>query len=307
MQLRTGLLSVIAILVLTAKVNAAELLVLGVVQDAGYPQMNCYRPHCMPGWKEKNLRRPATALAVIDRLSKQKLVFEAPPHMPEIMYQLHQVAPDTEFSLDGIFLTHAHIGHYTGLMYFGREAAGSKNVPVYAMPKMATYLSTNGPWSQLVKLNNIKLMSLNNQESVRPIKSINVTPLQVPHRDEYSETVGYRIQGPSRSVLFIPDIDKWQKWKFSIVEQVKSVDYAFLDATFYSQAELPNRDISEIPHPLVTESMALFSKLTPEQKRKVIFIHLNHSNPLLDIDSDASKQVIAAGYRIAREGMKFQL
>ena len=171
---------------------------------------------------------------------------------------------------------------------------------------MKAFLETNGPWSQLVSLRNIALQPLQDETTLR-LGAIRVTPFTVPHRDEYSETVGYRIDGPNKSAVFVPDIDKWEKWSTNIVDVVRDVDYALIDATFFADGELPNRAMSEVPHPFVVESMALFDALADEERSRVIFIHMNHTNPLLDTDSDAVERVIEAGYRVAREGMKLGL
>ena len=202
--------------------QGVELHILGVAQDAGYPQINCYQPHCMPGWLKQENKREATALALIDRKFKKKYLFEATPDLPKQLYQLHRLAADTDYSLSGVFLTHAHIGHYTGLMYFGREAAGAENVPVYAMPRMRLFLKENAPWSQLITLNNISLHNLAENSPQQLTKQLNVTPFIVPHRDEFSETVGYTIRGPNKTALFIPDIDKWTKWQVDIYRVVLS-------------------------------------------------------------------------------------
>ncbi|MFT4862743.1 MAG: pyrroloquinoline quinone biosynthesis protein B [Pseudohongiellaceae bacterium] len=286
--------------------NAPFIYVLGVVQDAGYPQSGCYQVHCLPGWENPALQRGATAIAVIDPAAKQKLLFEATPHMPAQLYQLHTQAPDSEYSLSGVFVSHAHIGHYAGLMFFGHEAQGASNVPVYAMPRMNEFLRNNGPWSQLVSLNNIALNALTHERSEK-FTNITVTPFLVPHRDEYSETVGYRITGPNKTAIFIPDINKWSVWGEDIAELVQSVDYALVDATFYADGELGNRDMSQIPHPFVSESMAVFDHLSDEDKGKVWFIHMNHTNPLLDSDSPESAFVRSEGYNIAIEGSRLPL
>lgn len=287
--------------------NEVELVVLGIAQDGGYPQLNCYKPHCQAGWDDPSKRRLATSLGLIDHRKKTKFLFEATPDIKLQLYRLHQLAPDDAYRLSGVMLTHGHMGHYTGLMHFGREAAGSKDLPVFAMPRMQQYLSTNGPWSQLVKLNNIKLKKLQDKMPVTLGKQLTIQPLLVPHRDEFTETVGYRIYGPNKTALFIPDIDKWQKWSTNISDVVKQVDYALLDATFFGNGELPNRDMSEVPHPFVEESMQLFAGLSAKDKNKVIFIHFNHSNPLLQADSAAQKKVIKAGFRIAEEGLRLGL
>lgn len=289
-----------------AKSDSAYLYILGVAQDAGYPQAGCYQPHCMPGWENKTLQRGATSIALIDPVAKSKLLFEATPNLPQQLYNLEQEAPSSKYTFGGVFLTHAHIGHYAGLMFFGHEAMGSNNIPVYAMPKMAEYLAKNGPWSQLVDYGNISLRDLQHNQAL-DVNGITITPFLVPHRDEFSETVGYLIEGPSKTAVFIPDINKWSVWDTDIAKLITQVDYALLDATFFDDGELPGRDMSKVPHPLVTETMQRLGALSTEQRGKVWFIHMNHTNPLLDADSQASKRVRAAGFNITSEGIRLEL
>ena len=289
-----------------AEERAPYIYILGVAQDAGFPQAGCYKPHCMPGWNDPERKITATSLGLIDPSSKKKYIFEATPDFPEQLFLLEQEAPSDDFSLNGIFITHAHIGHYTGLMYLGREAIGAKGLPVYVMPKMEQYLRENGPWSQLIALNNISLMPLRNDRS-EVLNNLKVTPFLVPHRDEFSETVGYSIQGPKKTALFIPDINKWSQWKENILERIQLVDYALIDATFYDNNELPGRDMSKIPHPFVVETMATLSLLPREQREKVWFIHMNHTNPLLNVNSDQAQGVRAQGFNIATTGLRLKL
>ena len=281
--------------------------VLGIAQDAGYPQANCYQAHCLRAWEDGGLARMASSIAVVEQRSKTKYLFDATPDIRQQLYQLHLSAPDDQYTLNGVFLTHAHMGHYTGLMHLGHEASGTNNMPVYAMPRMRQFLLTNGPWDQLVRYQNIKLMPLADGTPVRLGEFLVVTPFLVPHRDEYSETVGYRIDGPSKSAVFIPDIDKWQRWQTDIREIVRSADYVLVDATFYADGELPGRDMSQIAHPFVVDSMALFDTLTAAEKSRVIFIHMNHTNPLLFDGSAEQAEVERRGFRFAREGMRLQL
>ena len=96
------------------------------------------------------------------------------------------------------------------------------------------------------------------------------------------------------------------KWETNITELIQKVDYAFLDATFYKNGEL-KRDMSEIPHPFVEESMGLFSELTEKDKQKVHFIHFNHTNPLLIDGSTAQKEVLKKGFKIAKEDQIIKL
>ncbi len=302
--MKTLLISGLLLLATAVSAESPYIYVLGIAQDAGYPQAGCYREHCKPGWQDRDRRITASSIAVVDPAASRSYLFDATPHFPDQLYRLDSEAAGA--SLSGIFLTHAHIGHYTGLMHLGREVMGAKGMPVYAMPRMKSFLETNGPWSQLVSLRNIQLQALQNETAVE-LGALTVTPFTVPHRDEFSETVGYRIDGPEKSAVFIPDIDKWDKWATDIVDVVNDVDYALLDATFFADGELPNRAMSEVPHPFVVESMALFGALPAEIRARVIFIHMNHTNPMLDSNSEAYSQVTDAGYRVASEGMRLAL
>ena len=172
---------------------------------------------------------------------------------------------------------------------------------------MKIFLEQNGPWSQLVNMQNISITELTHGQTMQLTPNIKVTPMLVPHRDEFSETVGFKIWGPNKNALFIPDIDKWSKWERPIVEEISKVDYAFLDATFYDEAEIGYRDISEIPHPFIVESMDLFKELPANEKSKIYFIHLNHTNPVLNPESPQSKLVIKNGFNVARFNDEFVL
>lgn len=276
---------------------AVEVKVLGLAQDAGYPQINCKKACCAAYWQGERVKESPTCLGIIDRVNKKMWMIEATPDIVAQWQLLQENCPDCEMS--GILITHAHMGHYTGLMQLGREAMGAQGVPVYVMPKMMQYLSSNGPWSQLVNLGNIELKPLHNDSNTQLSSTVSVNPFLVPHRDEYSETVGFSIQGPKLRALFVPDIDKWHKWETSITSLVKEHDWAFLDGTFYDGTELPGRDMSEIPHPFIQESMATFESLSLSEKGRIHFIHFNHTNPLLDTESSQAAELQKAGFSVA--------
>ena len=289
-------------------ITNTSIVLLGTIQDAGYPQIGCKKRCCINAFSNTNDKREVVSLGLIDVPNKRNYLFEATPDIVRQMKRVAQYGGQIENEIvDGIFLTHAHIGHYTGLMYLGKEAMNSKKTPVYVMPRMKEYLTDNGPWSQLVNRNNIILNEMENEIAIRLSAEIEVTPFLVPHRDEYSETVGYKIKGPNKTALFIPDIDKWEKWEKDIVEEIKKVDYAFLDATFYSGKEINNRDISQIPHPFIIESLKTFKRLDKDDKNKVTFIHFNHTNPVIDIKSAEAQKVIMEGFNICRPNDVFEL
>lgn len=293
-----------ALLFATAAFSAPStpyIVVLGVAQDAGHPQAGCEAAHCKAAWEDPSKAHKASSLGLVEPATGRQWLFDATPDLPEQLYDLNQTATSSgDSTLAGVFLTHAHIGHYTGLVHLGREVMGVKKVPVFTMPRMGEFLSANGPWSQLVKLENIRL-----EDCSKPVvlaDELSVEAFPVPHRDEFSETVGFRIKGPAKTVVYLPDIDKWDRWATPLVELLSDVDIAYLDGTFFADGELGNRDMSMIPHPFMAETMELLRELPSAERAKVHFIHLNHTNPALNPKSKASKTVRDNGFHLAVEG-----
>lgn len=274
------------------------IVVLGIAQDAGFPQARCRKDCCKMVWGNRSQRKMVSCLALVDPQKGESWLFDATPNFKD---QVRYLEHELNTKVAGIFLTHAHIGHYTGLMQLGREVIGAKKVPVYAMPRLSAYLAQNGPWSQLVSLENIDLKNLQHDSTVVIREGISITPYKVPHRGEFSETAGFYIQVEDKVALFIPDIDKWHLWDRSIEEEITKVDFAFLDGTFYKNGEIPGRDMSTIPHPFIEESIALFNPLPEKEKQKIHFIHFNHTNPVLQPNAQERSEIQAIGMNIAEE------
>ncbi|MEO8147010.1 MAG: MBL fold metallo-hydrolase [Bacteroidia bacterium] len=279
--------------------------ILGIAQDGGYPHAGCSKKCCAAAWQNDSLKKFVVSFALVDPVAKKWWLFEA---TPDIKYQLQYFKNLTkgeyQYLPEGIFITHAHIGHYTGLMQLGREVMNTKEIPVYVLPRMKEFLETNGPWSQLVKLKNIVIHPLNEDSVLSLSEKIKIETFRVPHRDEFSETAGFKIITADKKYLFIPDIDKWEKWNRNIIDEVKHVDIALLDGTFYEDNELPGRKMSEVPHPFVRETMSLFNNENSATKSKIFFIHLNHTNPLL-WNNDAKTEFKKSGFNLAAQGEIF--
>jgi len=282
-------------------------LVLGTAQDAGLPQIGCDHDGCERAYRDPAKRRLVASLLLCDPRSGRRWLFDASPDLREQLRAASRHPPTRKLAgprpplFEGVFLTHAHMGHYTGLMYLGRESYGAKQLPVYGTERMRGFLTDNGPWSQLVKLGNIQLRPLVPDQPVELEADLSVTPILVPHRDELSDTVAFVIRGPTRSLLYLPDIDKWSKWERRIERVLAGVDVALVDGTFYADGEIPGRSMAEIPHPFIAESIQQMSALSLTERRKVLFTHLNHTNPVADPASEAAEHVRDAGFGVAQD------
>ena len=283
-----------------------ELIVLGIAQDGGVPHLGCQKPCCVEA-RNKKLRLGPASLAVVDHRSESVFLVEATPAIEEQLSLLREL---TGFSnvgrlpVSGVLLTHAHIGHYTGLIHFGREVASTDGIEVICTSRMASFLRNNGPWSQLVELGQIFPLEVRRGTPVDLAQGITATAIKVSHRDEFSDTVAWRIEGPEKTVLFCPDIDRWDGGVLEAL--IEGVDICYLDATFYDGRELPGRDLSEIPHPPMVVTMEKLADLAKKFPGRFRFIHLNHTNPAL-FDHEIRRDLEAKGFRVAEVGERLAM
>lgn len=277
-----------------------SLLVVGIMQDGGRPQLGCLKSCC----KDTRQSDFVSSIALIDSANQVYHLLDATPDIAS-QFQLINQSLSATYKFGSIFLTHAHVGHYTGLQFLGRESMNASNVPVYTMPRLESFLTDNGPWSQLIRLNNIQLKALRADQPIQ-LGNFQITPLLVPHRDEFSETVGFKVKGPRRSFLFIPDIDKWEKWDRLLANEIEKVDYAFIDGTFFADGEV-NRPMREIPHPFISETITLLSSLPRSIRERIYFTHFNHTNPLLNSNHPDRIMLEKAGYHFATTGTRLLL
>ena len=283
-----------------------EILILGTVQDGGYPHVGCEGPCCQNAWIDLSLKKYIASIAIINHINKKYYIIDITPDIGEQLHMLYK-RYSKEYCFSGIFLTHAHVGHYTGLFKLGLEMMNTKEIPLYAMPKLMSFLHNNSSTEFLFQSKNIVPHVLNNKKHLTLSEDLNISPFLVPHRNELSETVGYKIQSKLKSIIYIPDIDSWELWKENILDVIKNNDFLFLDGTFYDKNELQKRDIEKVPHPSIKESTQIFNMLPDKDKNKIYFTHLNHTNNVLRKDSEESADVLKHYFQIAYDGMKISI
>lgn len=295
--------------------RAGELyaLVLGSVQDAGLPQVGCYTDRCNEGraLHAAGRGRYVSSLALVEPRAERFYLVDATPDITRQIDLISEPAfrerAAARRPFDGIFLTHAHIGHYTGLAVLGNEGMGMSETPVYCTPAMADFLSSNQPWAFLVEQGRIVPRPLAPDRWYRIDDNLEVQLWPVPHRDEFSDTVAFVFRGPGASLLFLPDINSWSRWNRPVADAVASVDTALLDGSFWSMDELPGRAIEDVPHPLITQTMDALQSVADRRATRIVLTHLNNSNPALDEGGPQQAEVKRRGFEIAREGMRFEL
>jgi len=257
------------------------------------PHIGCRCATCEEARRNGLHRRRVACLGLVDRRHGRSWLFDATPDIPEQWAVLDRYA--AEAPLAGIFLTHAHLGHYLGLAYLGAEALCADHVPVYGSPRMVRFLRSNQPWKGLETDGHIEAVEIPPGEGLALGPDVLVSPIAVPHRGEKSDTVAWSIQGPEGRLLFCPDTDGWDAWEREIRTVVAEHDVALLDGTFYDQREAERVGGERIRHPPVDETVRRLSGV-PSSVR---FIHLNHTNPLC-VDGPERRWVEAEGFGVAR-------
>ncbi len=270
---------------------------LGTAQDGGLPQPGCHCPNCEAARADAALRQNVVSLGLVDEVAGQSWLIDATPDFPAQYDAITARAP-----LAGILLTHAHIGHYPGLIYLGPEAMNAQTMPVYATPRMAAFLRANAPWSGLVDGGHIELIQVAPGREIVLSPRLGVTPVAVPHRDEYSDTMAWLVRGPAHNLFYCPDIDDWSAFQPDLRAWMAQIDIALVDGSFFSPDELPGRDLTQIPHPLVTDTANRLADIATE----VVFIHLNHTNPLWR-QSPERAWLHARGFRTGIFGERWRL
>jgi pyrroloquinoline quinone biosynthesis protein B len=294
-------------------IASVEAMVLGSVQDGGLPQVGCYSERCEFGRElhAAGQGRYVASLAVVEPTAERFYLVDATPDITRqldlIRHPAFRRRAGQRRPFDGIFLTHAHIGHYTGLALLGNEGLGIVDTPVYCTDAMATFLARNAPWSFLVDQGRIALRPLTLDRWHAIDENLDVQLWRVPHRDEFADTVAFVFRGPDASLLYLPDINAWDLWDRGVQSAVESVDVALLDGSFWSLAELPGRSVEDVPHPLIPQTMDALQVLVDDGSSRVVLTHLNNSNPVLDPSSPEARAVARRGFEIAREGMRFAL
>jgi pyrroloquinoline quinone biosynthesis protein B len=268
--------------------------VLGTAQDGGNPQFGTA--------SSVGPARTASSVAIVDDAGRA-LLLDASPDLRLQQRRLRDGVPAYAARLDpapfdGVAITHAHMGHYSGLVHFGKEALGTTAVPLWVTPALAGFLRANQPWRTLLDDGNLDVRVVDPGVAFAPWPGLEVTPVAVPHRGEHSDTVAFSVRTAGMRLLYLPDIDAWEPWP-EATGVIAGHDVALLDGTFFSGDELPHRDMAAVAHPLVPDTLERFGHLTAG--RRLVITHLNHTNPAADPSSPAAAAVTAAGFTVAEE------
>lgn len=266
---------------------------LGTAQDGGVPQVGCFLPCCS---RTQTKQRFPVALGLTDSNGRHHL-FEASRHMGEQL-RIWGVTKN----VDSLFLTHAHFGHVDGLGLFGKEVMNYRNLQLHLSNRMLDLMLNTPTWATLLNDGVFDPQTFSGKIS---LPGVTIEAIEVPHRAEHSDMHAFLIRG-AQSLLFLPDHDTWQETlgDFNLRSWLNhlKVDIALLDGTFYSPDELGHRIQSEVPHPPVYQTIEMLGPRR-DGDGDIVFIHLNHTNPLCH----DPVLVTQHGWAVGEEGDVYEL
>ena len=288
--------------------RAPTVTILGTAQDGGVPQAGCGCPNCNAAFENPERVRFPVSLGVIDNKGGKHLI-EATRALPEqLKIWADTCGYDNPIRPDTVLLTHAHLGHIEGIGQFGKEAMGCQNLTLVASESVISILQNK---KLMAPFSNTDFTS---EESLKFEQGgIVFDFIPVPHRDDTSDTHAILVSGENKRVLFLPDHDDWGQTLKSVGYtnprdwfQSMGATHVLLDATFWNGEELPGRDMKDVPHPTVEDTLERIQESELEGP-EIIFIHLNHTNPLNKPNSKQSRMVEAAGCKIGHRGWSIEL
>mmetsp|Transcript_787 Transcript_787/g.1196 ORF Transcript_787/g.1196 Transcript_787/m.1196 type:complete len:294 (+) Transcript_787:977-1858(+) len=291
-----------------------ELTVLGIAQDGGRPQAGCLKS-CCSTLTPSDVRYPV-ALGIVDHDGSTHLI-EASRHLGEqlrFIWKLPTGGDKKNKGIDHVWITHAHLGHVDGLGLLGREAMNAEGIHLHVSESMANLIRRTPSWNLLADLGVFDIEIFNREERFFQSSTLQIEHVAIPHRAELSDMHGFIIRGLHKSLFFLPDQDSWEDTlsahdcrSIRHFLQKMRVDIALIDGTFWSFDELADmRDQTQVPHPPVAQTLNFLGSRLP-QDPEILFIHLNHTNPLFDLSSAQYQTLQGMGWKVATQGMKFVL
>lgn len=263
--------------------------VLGSAQDGGVPHLGCGCGRCRGAREDRNLQRSPASVKVYDEEKEVNYLFDV---SPDIRFQVGD-----EF-IDGIFVSHAHLGHLTGLLYLGTEAFNADRVPVYCSEKVDRFLHENPPYRLLMDRDNVETNVFADGEVV-DVMGIEVTPFEVVNKGYVpTDTHAFTIQSDRTTLFYVTDVDRWAE---ETLDAIRAADIAIIDGCFWSAEEVER--YQHVPHPPMEDSIADLAGFDTD----IYFTHMNHTNPVLDPDSPEREMVEENGFRVVDDGMEIEL
>lgn len=192
--------------------------------------------------------------------------------------------------LDGIFITHEHADHISGLGVLARKYG----IPVYATPGTISAIRNTGSLGKI----DPSLFHEVQADRKMMIKDLAVNPMRISH--DAAEPVAYRIAYGNKKVAICTDLGEYNDYT---VECLKGLDAVLIEANhdvnmlqvgpypYY----LKQRILGERGHLSNENSGRLLNRILHDKLQSILLGHLSKENNLPELAYEAVRMEIAMG------------
>jgi pyrroloquinoline quinone biosynthesis protein B len=302
--------------------------VLGSAAGGGFPQWNCNCRNCS-GLRRSSIRataRTQSSIAVSADGERWYLANASPDIRRQIesFTRLHPRRGARDTPIAAIMLTNADVDHVAGLLSL-RESQplliyATETVRGWVMGSNAIFRVLNvapkqSRWEKIELSETRPLIGLDGKASGILFEAFVVAgkpPAYLGLKAGPDEaTIGLRFidERSGRSVAYVPGIKQIDS---RLAQILRGCDCILFDGTCWSDDELiaqgtGTKTALAMGHLPVGGPDGSLKNMAMVDGQRRIYIHINNTNPILDEDSAERREVAAAGWEIALDGMDFEI
>lgn len=306
--------------------------VLGSAAGGGFPQWNCNCHNCVavragtPGFRA----RTQSSLAVSND-GENWVLLNASPDLREQLNKTRELHANPKFGprhspIKAVVLTNGDVDHIAGLINLREAQAFS----VYGTDRVLSVIADNSIF-QILNAEIVPRIPVKLNEPM-PITGagvdlgLTVEAFAVPGKvalyledaaagpdfgTQEGDTIGIQITDTKsgKAFFYIPGCAKIDE---PLAKRLQGASVVFFDGTLFTENEMLEQGLmpktgSRMGHINMSGadgSIEAFSKLGVG---RLIYVHINNSNPALNDNSDARKTIEGAGWEVGYDGLEVRL
>jgi pyrroloquinoline quinone biosynthesis protein B len=292
--------------------------VLGSAAGGGSPQWNCGCPVCAAVRARPGLTRTQSSVAVsVDR--RRWFLINASPDVRtqiEAFPGLHPHAGDRTTPVAAVLLTDAELDHTLGLLLL-REA---RALCVYATPAVHKTLSDgSGMLRTLERYCAVEWRAVVPDADVSLADGLSCRAFDVPTTKQarfdlgvdHGRVVGYRLtdERSGGTLVYLPGMQAMTPALRAVIE---GCDCLLIDGTCWRDDELirlglAHKTSREMGHLPINGPDGTLAQLPSLGVGRVIFVHMNNTNPILLADTPERRIVKDSGMEVAMDGLEVEV
>jgi pyrroloquinoline quinone biosynthesis protein B len=292
-----------------------QALVLGAAAGGGFPQWNCGCPNCTLARAGDPAARPRTQASIAVTAGQGWLLVGASPDLRQQILANPDLAPPagTRASpITGVVLVSADIDGIAGLLTLREQ----HRFRLFAPAAILAVLRANAIFASLDP-SLVQQIELQPHHPIETGQGLTLTLLEMPGKTPlYQEdrqaqaaapaaTYAARLDAGGQVCIIAPACARITD---QVLASLAPATTLFFDGTLFTDDEMIAAGLSHktgqrMGHVSVTGADGALARLAPLRARK-IFFHINNSNPMLLEHAPERRQVEAAGFTVAFDGMR---